>query len=287
MTAPPAPETFLSGSRGDVVGPRARARAWAGDLLLDARLVLSGAGRRLDALAERGPVHDVLVLSIYRPDRERLTRALPRLEGSGHRVRLAFGSTGARRHSLRDHTVATDLGGGKFENLNAVLNAAGGPRADWTLVVDDDVELPRRFLGRFLAACDALELGLAQPAQTLGSHAAWEVTRRRGGAVARRTRFVEIGPVTAFRDDVAAELMPFPALRFGWGLDLHWSALAGERGWRLGIVDAVPVRHGHSPVASTYSSEEAIDEARRFLHDRPYVRRAEALETLAVHRSLP
>ena len=39
------------------------------------------------------------------------------------------------------------------------------------------------------------------------------------------------------------ELLPFPELRFGWGLDLHWAALAAERGWRLGVVDATPVRH--------------------------------------------
>ena len=50
----------------------------------------------------------------------------------------------------------------------------------------------------------------------------------------RETRFVEIGPVTAFGRAAAAELLPFPELRYGWGLDLHWAAVAAERGWRLG-----------------------------------------------------
>ena len=50
----------------------------------------------------------------------------------------------------------------------------------------------------------------------------------------------------------AAELLPFPELRFGWGLDLHWAALAGRHGWRLGIVDALPVRHESALVGATY-----------------------------------
>ena len=68
-------------------------------------------------------------------------------------------------------------------------------------------------------------------------------SRRARWSVARRTRLVEIGPVTAFHRSVAGELLPFPPLRMGWGLDSHWGGLALERGWRLGVVDATPVRH--------------------------------------------
>ena len=98
--------------------------------------------------------------------------------------------------------------------------------------------------------CEAFELDLAQPAQTLRSHSAWKVTRRRPASLVRETRFVEIGPVTAFGRAAAAELLPFPELRYGWGLDLHWAALAAERGWRLGVVDALPVRHEFGLVAA-------------------------------------
>ena len=138
-----------------------------------------------------------------------------------------------------------------------------------------------------MAICEALDFALAQPAQTWGSHAAWRVTRRRGGAVARETRFVEIGPVTAFRADATAELFPFPALRYGWGLDVHWAALAGEHGWRLGVVDALPVRHDRAPVATAYSREAAAAEAREFLRDRPYLPAEAAQQTVAVHAKLP
>jgi hypothetical protein len=180
--------------------------------------------------------------------------------------------------------VATHLAGGKFANLNAVLAAAGDAGApDWTLVVDDDVVLPRRFLDRFVGVCEHLDLALAQPAQSLASHAAWPVTRRRAGSLARETRFVEIGPVTCFRRDALAALAPFPELRFGWGLDLHWAAVAGERGWRLGIVDALPVRHEHAAVAGAYSSRDAIEEARAFLAEHAFVDSTTASEPVRVH----
>ena len=78
----------------------------------------------------------------------------------------------------------------------------------------------------------------------------------------------------------AAELVPFPKLRFGWGLDLHWAALARSRGWRLGIVDALPVRHDLGGVASAYPHEEAVAEARAFLAERDYLRAAEANQTV-------
>jgi hypothetical protein len=138
-----------------------------------------------------------------------------------------------------------------------------------------------------LGLCERLSLGLAQPAQTLASHAAWTVTRRRAGALARETDFVEIGPVTALHADVAADLTPFPELRYGWGLDLHWAALARNKGWRLGVLDALPVRHETAGVAAGYGHDAAIQEAGRFLASRPFVPSREAGRTLVVHRKLP
>ena len=81
------------------------------------------------------------------------------------------------------------------------------------------------------------------------------------------------------------ELVPFPPLRAGWGLDAHWSAIARAHGWKLGIVDATPVRHGLSQTASSYDRGAAIAEAREFLADRPYVPAADSHRTLAAHKS--
>jgi hypothetical protein len=90
----------------------------------------------------------------------------------------------------------------------------------------------------------------------------------------RETNFVEIGPITAFHRDTFGVLVPFPDLRMGWGLDVHWAALAAQHGWRIGVVDATPILH-LNPAAENYPRAEAIAEAEAFLDGRPYVRRQE------------
>jgi hypothetical protein len=282
--AGPDPSEFLSGTLGSPGGRRGRLAARLGDRALDLKLVRARGW--LDELAAAAPERGVLVLSVYRGDGGLLPDALGELRGSRHGVRVALGSMDVAAAALGDATVATELAGGKFENLNALLEElhkgsgpSANPHRDWVLVVDDDVVLPERFLDRMIGVAEHYGFAMAQPAQTLASHAAWAVTRRRRGSLVREARFVEIGPVTLFRADAFAELTPFPALRYGWGLDLHWAALARERGWRLGIVDALPVRHERAPVAGTYSSQEAIAEARAFLAGRPFVTSREALES--------
>jgi glycosyl transferase family 2 len=269
---PPAATELLSGRVGHV-GPRRAIAMRALDWLLDIELRARRVPAALDRLAEAVPRRRVLALSIHRPTSTRTDAIAEELARGSHLVQVELGST-------------EELRGGKFQNLNTLLSAAAPPDFDWLLVVDDDVVLPERFVDRLLGVCERLDLGLAQPAQTLASHAAWPVTRRRRGSIARETGFVEIGPVTALRRDVAAELTPFPELRFGWGLDLHWAAVARERGWRMGVVDALPVRHDEAGVAAAYSHAEAVDEARRFLAERPFVPAVEAARTLAVHRRL-
>jgi hypothetical protein len=293
----PDPSSFLSGDAGDVTDPWRRAKRTAGELAFNAVDTLAGTRRSAGRLARktRAPL-DVLVIGVYRPG-SLFADALPPLHSDRHHVRIALGSTGQANAPLREHTVAEDLTGGKFENLNRILEAdrartleAGtarpaGDGPDWLLVVDDDVRLPRAFVDRFVAVCEAFGLDLAQPAQTLRSHSAWKVTRRRPASLVRETRFVEIGPVTAFSRRAAAELLPFPQLRYGWGLDLHWAAIAGQRGWRLGVVDALPVRHESGLVAATYSREDAESEAAGFLAGRPYLPSVRTNEVIAVHRS--
>lgn len=283
----PDPSTFLSGDAGDVTDPWRRTKRRLGELAYGALDTLSGTRRRVARLARTAsPPREVLVIGVYRPG-SLLAEALPALLSDRHRVRIALGSTGPADEPLRQHTVAENLGGGKFENLNRVLEAASAPTdADWTIVLDDDVRVPRAFLDRFIGVCEAFELDLAQPAQTLRSHSAWKVTRRRPATLLRETRFVEIGPVTAFGRAAAAELLPFPELRYGWGLDLHWAAVAASHSWRLGVVDALPVRHELGLVAAAYSRDDAVDEAARFLAERPYLPSERAGDVVAVHRRL-
>jgi hypothetical protein len=267
----PDPATFSSGVHGTVGGKRGSLRRIA-DRALDGWLAASGANRRIAALAAAAPQRDVLVVAVRSPGAQLIDGALAELQSSVHRVRVASGST-------------IELGGGKFQNANALL--ADQSPADWTLLVDDDIALPPHFLDRFIAVAEALDFDLAQPAQTLASHAAWESARREPFTVARQTNFVEIGPVTAFSRRVAEELLPFPDLRMGWGLDLHWAALAQDRGWTLGVIDALPVKHETRTIGGAYSADEATAEAQRFLAGRRYVRASDAGRTIHSYRRLP
>jgi GT2 family glycosyltransferase len=264
------PLDFLSGASGTVGGFDA-VRRGVRDGLLDAREVASGRRLALGIAARREPPRRrVLVLGVQRSERVALAEAAQaELLGSRHDVELHFCPPG---------------GNGKFENVNRLLAAHPLAGRDWLLVVDDDVELPHDFLDRFLFLCERFNLQLAQPAHRLNSHAAWPQTRRRARSVVRETSFVEIGPVTAFASATFATLLPFPELRMGWGLDAHWAAIARERGWRCGVVDAVPIRHRAAPAADAYSRADAIAEARAFLAERPYVSADEAQRTLTTHR---
>ncbi len=70
----------------------------------------------------------------------------------------------------------------------------------------------------------------------------------------------------------------------GWGLDAHWSWLAREHGWRIGIVDLFAVAHLVAPAGAGYGREAAVAQARAFLAEHPYLPVAESQRTLAVHR---
>jgi hypothetical protein len=267
----PDPATFSSGAHGTVAGKR-RAVRRGGDRAFDAWLVASGTRRRIGVLAKRVPIRDVLIAAVHAPDSPHIAPALDELRASRHNVRIASGST-------------ADLHGGKFENLTVLLDDQAA--ADWTLVIDDDVVLPHGFLDGFVALAEAFAFELAQPAQTLASHAAWSSARRAPFSVARQTNFVEIGPVTAFSRIATAELLPFPPLKMGWGLDLHWGAVAQARGWKIGVIDALPVRHETRRVGGSYSPTDATAEAQRFLAGRPYISAADAGRTLHAHRAVP
>jgi Glycosyl transferase family 21 len=264
------PLDWASGESGIVGGVRLGVRTRVEDALLDARRWATLEPWRLARAARtRPPMRRVLAIGVGREDRPNLLDAAhDELARSRHHVTFATSGVGGR---------------GKFENLNALLDAHPPADHDWLLVLDDDVALPRGFLDAFLFLAERFDLKLAQPAHRRRSHAAWRVTRRQAGSVVRETGFVEIGPVSAFHRDTFETLLPFPALKAGWGLDSHWAALARERGWRIGVVDATPIRHAMRPIADSYRHADAVAEAQAFLAERPYVTAAEAQRTLATH----
>jgi Glycosyl transferase family 2 len=290
----PATEDFLTGESG-TVGGLDKVRREVHDRAVDARELLAGRRLRLARAARRAPARRrVLVLGVERPERRALTSAIrAELARSRHDVELHLGPPGEL---------------GRFENLNRLLAGAGmelesspaggAPndgepasagrqegieRYDWLLTIDDDVVLPRGFLDNLLFLAERLDFQLVQPAHRARSHAAWRVTRRRAGVVARQTPFVEIGPVTAFARATFAKLLPFPDVRMGWGLDLRWAALARERGWHCGVLDAVAILHAAAPAGDAYSREAAVADARALLATQPYLTAAEAQTTIRTH----
>ncbi|MBJ7471163.1 MAG: hypothetical protein JHD16_07665, partial [Solirubrobacteraceae bacterium] len=256
--ARPGLNDFLSGQSGHVAGKK-------GELL---RL----ADRGFDAIrapltfteqlrARRTPARRVLAVAIARDPADFAATIAPRLTATHHHVDLDVQPLDAR---------------GKFERINAMLQSHDLAAYDHVLLVDDDVDLPRGFTDRLVWAAERSGLLLAQPAHRRHSHAAWPVTRRRLPHAARLTHFVEIGPVTLLRGEALQQLVPFPAdLAMGWGLDVHWAALARDAGWPIGVVDSTPLLH-RNPVAGGYGREQVVEAARRFLADRPYVTRDEA-----------
>jgi Glycosyl transferase family 2 len=263
-------DDFLSGTSGTVGGLDALRRGIE-DEVVDAWELASARRLRLGLAARHHPpLRRVLVLGVERAERRALAEGM-------HAELLSS------RHDVELHTCPPEERG-KFENLNRLLAAHPPAGCDWLLVVDDDVELARGFLDRFLFLCERFSLQLAQPAHRLNSHAAWPQTRRRAGSVVREVSFIEIGPVTAFARATFPTLLPFPELRMGWGLDAHWAALAREHGWRCGVIDAVSIRHRAAPAAEAYSREAALAEARAFLAERPYLSASESRRTLTTHR---
>lgn len=264
-------DDFLSGTSGEVTGIRATTKALVADSLADAYELASLRRHRLRQAAARWPRRRVLILAVERSDAPNLLRgAGDELSRSRHDVSFVSTTTGGR---------------GKFQNLNALLEANPPEDRDWLIVVDDDVWLPKGFLDNFIFLAERFQLRLAQPAHRRRSHAAWEVTRRRVRDVVRETAYVEIGPVTAFQAVTFPSLLPFPDLRFGWGLCAHWSAVAEQQRWRIGVVDATSVRHGLRVIATSYRREDAIAEAREFLAERPYNPAPELQRTVAAHRA--
>ncbi|MEV4419440.1 glycosyltransferase [Patulibacter sp. NPDC049589] len=269
----PSVDDAFSGTSGLVAGRRAHLLR-AHDRWLDLRNAASGTGRALARLADAAPRRRVLVVIPARPRNAALVDALrSHLRSDRHDVDLrAEDPAGRPRFAVIEET------------------AASAPGFDWLLIVDDDVALGGgrvSWLDRFVGLCEAAELDLAQPAHRRHGHAAWPVTRRVPGAVWRETTFVEIGPVTAIARRAADVLLPFPSgTGMGWGLDAHWAAVAAEHGWRLGIVDALPVDHSHAPAGSGYDTGDARAAAEALLADRPWLPRWE-LRTVARHDDVP
>lgn len=196
------------------------------------------------------PVQRVLVAAVEVPGREAdLARVIAGLRESRHVVGVATTPMQPR---------------GKMANINAAIAGHDLGSFDWLLVVDDDIDFGSGFLDLLLAEAAHRGFRLAMPAHRQFSFASYVVTLRQWATAARRTGYVEIGPATLFHRTTFGELIPFPPLRWAWGIDVFWANVAARRGWPIGVVDVAAVRHMR-PVAGSYAARDAVAEAEAFL----------------------
>jgi hypothetical protein len=172
----------------------------------------------------------------------------------------------------------------KFALLNGLLDPGELEGYDHVLVCDDDVRMPPAFVDRYLALVEQHDLALAQPARTHGSYLDHSIVEQMDGLRARRTRFVEIGPVFSIRRDALHLLLPFDeASPMGWGYDFVWPVAMERAGLRMGIVDETPVEHDLRRPAAHYDVRAEQRVMRAFLDARPHVSRAEAFTVLEAY----
>jgi hypothetical protein len=232
---------------------------------------------------------DVLVLGVYLADREHLAPSIARELAAAERwtveqrwVALGRSPVPADLAEVTARRIETPTP--KFTILNRLLAEANLARFAYVLVCDDDVALPAGFLDRYLALVERHDLALAQPARTHGSYVDHALVEQLDGLDARRTRFVEIGPVFSMRADVLPVVTPFSEESpMGWGYDFVWPVLLESAGLRMGIVDATPVAHDLRKPVVNYDHEEAERAMNAFLAGRPHLTRAEAFTILEAY----
>ena len=197
------------------------------------------------------PVQRVLLASVEVPARKGdLDRVVAEMKRSRHEITVMKAPLGENK--------------GKFQNLAPVLDGIDLQAFDWLIVIDDDVALPSHFMDDFLYVAVKTGFKICMPAHRFYSYFSYVLTRRHLATIARRTGFVECGPITAFHRDTLSFILPFPDLRWAWGIDIAWSVAALDKDIPIGIIDATPIRHLR-PVAGSYGGGVAHVEAEGFL----------------------
>ena len=187
---------------------------------------------------------NILVGGVYLTDRpSTVGDAVDAFSASAeHRVVQRWISLGPKPQRAVPYTVRhVGERAPKYALLNSLFEDAA--LFDWVIACDDDVEFPPGFVDRIVALAERFDFALVQPARSRESYIDHRITAVIGGLQARRTRFVEIGPVTMLRHDAVRLLLPFSDIEgMGWGLDFVWPAIVEAAGLRLGIIDAARLK---------------------------------------------
>ena len=169
----------------------------------------------------------------------------------------------------------------KFILLNKILSAEELYRYNYIILCDDDIHLGQDFLDNFLELQQQYDFALAQPARTHNSYIDHPFVEQFEGLKARRTRFIEIGPVVSIRKDAFPILLPFDESSYmGWGYDFVWPYLIEKRGLRMGIIDAAPIDHSMRKPVKNYNYDSANSSMQDYLSKNPHLTKEEAFRIL-------
>ncbi len=227
----------------------------------------------------------VVCVGVYLADEEHTANHIARVLSHSKTIKIDQRWTGiARDDTPTDVPYTVDVARErvpKYQLINRMLE--GFESYDWIIICDDDVEMAEGFADDLIAVANHANFALLQPARTLDSHISHPITGVAPGLIARRTRFVEIGPVVCIRADAAKLLLPFADnVGMGWGLDFIWPARMEKAGLRLGIIDAVPVAHRIRKSFAGYKYDEAVSEMNKLLASDPHLTPMEAFQVLEV-----
>ena len=85
----------------------------------------------------------------------------------------------------------------------------------------------------------------------------------------------------SLRCDTFSFLLPFDqSAPMGWGLDFVWPRQLEARGLRLGIIDAVPLRHSLRKPVAHYDYDDTNQAMSAFLSSHEHVERQKAFVAL-------
>jgi glycosyltransferase involved in cell wall biosynthesis/TolA-binding protein len=169
----------------------------------------------------------------------------------------------------------------KFVLLNKLLAGEALEKYDYILLCDDDIWLPPDFLDTFLFLQERYDFAVAQPARTHNSYIDHPFVEQLDGLIARRTLFVEIGPLVSIRRDAFSSLLPFDESSYmGWGYDFVWPCIIEKMGLRMGVIDAVPVDHSLRRPVKNYNYDAANKSQEAYLSRNPHLSRDEAFRIL-------
>jgi glycosyltransferase involved in cell wall biosynthesis len=171
----------------------------------------------------------------------------------------------------------------KYALLNRLLGEEDLSGYDFVLSTDDDIILPEGFADLFLGVQEGVRFDLAQPARTPNSYIDHPIVVQQRGVVARRTLFVEIGPLVSFKREIYDLVFPFDETSaMGWGFENVWAYRLRERGRSQGIIDAVPMDHSIRKPLEHYEWSDANADRERYLARHPHLPREECVRVLDV-----